>query len=130
MYHKTMKEILFVFVGGGTGSVLRYGVQVLCRHLPFLCPFPWATFIVNVAGCFLIGMFYVWSDRFHLSNEVRLLLTTGLCGGFTTFSTFCNEGVGLLKSGAYIPFACYVLMSVLLGLVAVAAGVWVSLPAR
>lgn len=72
--------------------------------------------------------FYALSARFHLSAEVRLLLTTGLCGGFTTFSTFCNENLALLRQGYTGTFVLYVGLSLALGICAVWAGsmVWIK----
>ena len=84
--------------------------------------FPWATLAVNLAGSFLIGLFYAWSARFNLSPEVRLLLTTGLCGGFTTFSTFSNDCLQMVRQGYYAPFVLYACLSVGLGIAAVWAG--------
>ena len=81
---------------------------------------PWPTLAVNVAGCFLIALFYIVSGRWHLSAETRLLLTTGLCGGFTTFSTFSHEGLLLLRNGQYAAYAAYTGLSLLLGLAAAA----------
>ena len=85
-----MKEIAYIFIGGGVGSVLRYLAQISIneRMSGIGFPFSWGTFIVNIAGSLLIGLFYSISERWNLSMEMRLLLTTGLCGGFTTFSTF------------------------------------------
>ena len=118
-----MKELFFVFVGGGTGSVLRYGVSQLWKHLS-LHPqfegivFPWPTFCVNILGCFLISLFYNCSDRWGLAPETRLMLTTGLCGGFTTFSTFSYEGLTLIKDGNYMTYAIYLFGSIVFGLAA------------
>lgn len=119
----TLKTFIFLFLGGGAGSVLRYGVQLGLneRILPH-SSFPWATFTVNILGSFLIGLFYALSARFQLSAEVRLLLTTGLCGGFTTFSTFSNDGLLLLKQGFYGTFILYISLSVMLGIAAALAG--------
>ena len=89
--------LIAIFLGGGTGSVLRYCVQMMLHERIVPYSFPWATFTVNILGSFLIGLFYTLSARFNLSTEVRLLLTTGLCGGFTTFSTFSNDGLILIK---------------------------------
>ena len=89
------KEVIYIFIGGGTGSALRYFIQLLMHERIVPYHFPWATFTVNLLGSFLIGLFYALSERFHLPFEVRLFLTTGLCGGFTTFSTFSSDGVGL-----------------------------------
>ena len=115
-----MKDVIYIFLAGGRGSVLRYTVQLLMHERIHPYHFPWATFTVNVAGCFLIGLFYALSARLHLPAEVRLLLTTGLCGGFTTFSTFCNENLALLRQGHTLTFAAYTGLSLVLGI----AGVW------
>lgn len=116
------KILIAIFLGGGTGSVLRYFVQVaLHERITSYC-FPWATFIVNILGSFLIGLFYALSARFNLSTEIRLLLTVGLCGGFTTFSTFSNDGMILIKQGFYGMFFLYTLLSVALGLIATLTG--------
>ena len=119
-----MKEIAYIFIGGGVGSVLRYLAQISIneRMSGIGFPFSWGTFIVNIAGSLLIGLFYSISERWHLSMEMRLLLTTGLCGGFTTFSTFSNDGLSLLRGEFYGTFLLYALLSIGLGLVAVLAG--------
>ena len=118
------KILITVFLGGGLGSLMRYGVQAAMhgRISPFL--FPWATLSVNILGSFLIGMFYVLSARFNLSDETRLFLTTGLCGGFTTFSTFSHEGMTLIRQGNYGTFLLYVTLSVAFGVAAAFAGGW------
>lgn len=125
-----MRELLCVFLGSGFGSLLRYFFVLAKQHLS-LNPvssmgqtlFPWPTFVANLLGCFLIGLFYSLSARFGWSNEVRLLLTTGLCGGFTTFSTFSNEGMTFLREGHYSLFALYFGLTLAFGLAAVALGI-------
>ena len=119
-----MKEIAYIFIGGGVGSVLRYLAQISIneRMSGIGFPFSWGTFIVNIAGSLLIGLFYSISERWNLSMEMRLLLTTGLCGGFTTFSTFSNDGLSLLRGEFYGTSLLYALLSIGLGLVAVLAG--------
>lgn len=120
-----MKELLYVFLGGGMGSVLRYMASALWMHLR-LHPsfstviFPWPTFCVNVLGAFLIGLFYTKAEAWGLSAEARLLLTTGLCGGFTTFSTFSWESMNLIRTGNTQVAILYILLSLILGIVAVA----------
>lgn len=120
------KEIIYIFLGGGAGSVLRYCIQLLLheRIVPYY--FPWSTLTVNLIGSFLIGLFYALSERFHLSLEVRLMMTTGLCGGFTTFSTFSNDGINLLKGEFYGTFFLYTLLSIVIGLMAVVAGGYIG----
>ena len=115
-------NFLWVFIGGGVGSVLRYAVG-LCIGA---AAFPWATLAVNVGGSFAIGLFGGWSERFGWSEAVRLALTVGLCGGFTTFSTFSKESLALAQSGRWGAFAAYALGSFALGLAAVAAGFWMA----
>ncbi|MCQ2131289.1 MAG: fluoride efflux transporter CrcB [Bacteroidales bacterium] len=112
-------NFLYVFIGGGTGAVLRYLVSEAWKHMQgssAVMIFPWPTLIVNVLGCFLISLFYTNSAEWGLSPEVRLLLTTGLCGGFTTFSTLGWESLNMLRSGMYGSFALYVLLSLVLGI--------------
>lgn len=116
------KELIYIFLGGGTGSVLRYCVQVALHERIVPYTFPWATFTVNILGSFLIGLFYTLSARFNLSTEIRMLLTTGLCGGFTTFSTFSNDGLIMIKQEFYGMFILYTLLSIVLGVIATFAG--------
>lgn len=120
-----MKSLVLIFLGGGTGSVLRYLLAQSIYHRG-ATNFPWGTFAVNLLGCILIGVFYTLASRIHLSNDIRLMLTIGLCGGFTTFSTFSNESLQLLKSGLYSSFFIYVTGSVVLGILGVMLGVWMS----
>ena len=123
------KTLLLIFLGGGTGSLLRYAVQLMTdQHQRFSSPtlFPCSTFCVNLLGSFLIGLFYAWASRFNLSIETRLLLTTGLCGGFTTFSTFSYESMNLLRQGYYMIFIAYISASISLGIVATLAGGWIG----
>lgn len=123
-----MKEVVCIFIGGGIGSVLRYLVQLAVneRMSVSVFPFAWGTFTVNIIGSLFIGLLYSLSERFHLSVEVRLLLTVGLCGGFTTFSTFSADGLSLLKGEFYFSFFLYTLLSVVLGLAAVLLGGWIG----
>ncbi|MFV0544594.1 MAG: fluoride efflux transporter CrcB [Bacteroides sp.] len=119
-----MKELIYIFIGGGIGSTARYLTQIFINKQmsTSLFPFSWGTFCVNIIGCLLIGLFYSLSERFNLSLELRLLLTVGLCGGFTTFSTFSNDGLSLIEGHFYGTFILYTLLSIGLGLVAVLAG--------
>jgi|SRR6185437_6473862 CrcB protein len=117
-----MKLVFIVGLGGGIGSMLRYLMQVfVSRHLPIL--FPWGTFLVNCSGCFLIGVLYALSTRYSLlTAEWRMFLIAGLCGGYTTFSSFSYESISLFRQGAYSYFLLYTVLSVILGLLATVAG--------
>ncbi len=118
-----IRNILLVGLGGGIGRVLRYIIQ---RWVNISWPnlFPWATFSVNITGCFLIGVFWGMSFRSFDSNENwKLLLMTGLCGGFTTFSAFTLESIGLLKEDRTGIFFSYILASVALCLLFTYAGI-------
>ncbi len=113
-----IKNLLLVGLGGGVGSIARYLSQ---RWVTALYPshFPWATFGVNVIGCFAIGLFWGLSFRSFNDNESwKLFLMVGLCGGFTTFSAFTLEGIGLLKEQRLFLFFSYIAASVILGLLA------------
>jgi CrcB protein len=118
-----MKNILLVGLGGGVGSILRYVCQKwFAENLSQ--SFPWGTFFVNLVGCFLIGIIYAISEKTTLfTPQVRFLLIAGLCGGFTTFSTFAFENMDLLRSGDVMYFSLYTVGSVVLGIAAVFAGV-------
>lgn len=115
-------NILIVGLGGGVGSILRYLCQKWINE-SYQHNFPLATFLVNIFGCLLIGIFYALGEKGNiLSPQTRLLLITGLCGGFTTFSTFAFENMNLLRTGDNFYFILYALGSVVLGIVAVYIG--------
>ncbi len=118
-----MRALLFVGIGGGLGSILRYMISLFIgRHVPVV--FPLGTLLVNISGCFLIGIFYSLSTKYTgFDPEWRLFLITGICGGYTTFSTFSYDGLILLKQGSTISFLLYAVGSVVLGLLATFAGV-------
>lgn len=120
-----IKNLIMVAIGGSAGSVLRY----LCQRWVYQFyphAFPWGTFLVNISGCFLIGIFYSVSEKSNiLTPEWRLLLTTGFCGGFTTFSAFAFENLTLFRAGDISYFILYILASIILGIAAVLGGITV-----
>lgn len=117
-----IKNILLIGFGGFIGSVARYFVSRLNLYWDFLS-IPVGTLIVNVAGCFLIGFLTGISEKSTLlSTELRMFLMVGICGGFTTFSTFANENLMLLQTGQIFSIAIYTALSVLLGFAAVYLG--------
>ncbi|MCM2293692.1 fluoride efflux transporter CrcB [Allorhizobium sp. BGMRC 0089] len=121
-----MKHVLFVAVGGGIGSVLRYWTGVIAVRLfgPFL---PWGTFAVNIVGSFCIGLLAeMIARKFNASMDMRMFLVTGVMGGFTTFSSFSLDAISLAQRGDLAWSAAYVLGSVGLALCAVFAGLGVG----
>ncbi len=114
-----LKNILLVAIGSAVGGALRYAVSLLMRWSGI--GFPWGTFAVNLAGCLLIGCLAGVFSR-YTSQPLNLLLTVGLCGGFTTFSTFSRESLTLLQSGQWWTLAAYVLLSIILGIALTAIG--------
>jgi fluoride exporter len=121
-----IKNILLVGLGGGIGSIARYLFQ-RWMYVLYPQPFPLGTFGVNIIGCFLIGIFWGLSFKSFDGNESwKLFLMTGLCGGFTTFSAFTFESLGLLKEQKTGLFFAYLCGSVLLGLLATYAGMKLS----
>ena len=114
--------ILIIGTGSFIGGVARFLTSRLIQNLT-ISSFPLGTFIVNITGCFLIGLFYGLSERGNIMNdELRIFLTVGLCGGFTTFSTFTNENVSLIRDGNFFHFLLYTGLSVFIGIVATYLG--------
>ena len=118
-----LKNILLVALGGAAGSVARYLLSKAIQNTAATA-FPWGTMAVNVAGCLLIGLLYglASGDGTRLGADLKLMLTVGFCGGFTTFSTFANESLTLAKTGDALLSAAYIGSSVVLGMLAVMAG--------
>jgi CrcB protein len=117
-----MLNVLLVALGGAVGSVCRYLVGVWTLRW-FGPSFPWGTLAVNVIGCFAIGLLTeMIARRFDASAELRLLVVTGLIGGFTTFSAFSLDAISLYERGATAAAASYVLASVMVSFGAVVAG--------
>ena len=120
-----MKSFLLVFLGGGLGSALRYLVASAMNQYSKVLPF--GTFTVNIIGCLLIGMIlgYAQKENTLTSNQI-LLLATGFCGGFTTFSAFANENLELIKNGEIFNFSIYTISSILIGVLAVFIGFYLA----
>ena len=119
-------NIILIGIGGGTGSILRYLTSVYISR-NFSSYFPFGTFAVNVIGCLIIGIAYGLSVRYSaISPSVRLFLTTGFCGGFTTFSAFAYENVKLLEQSNFTGFALYSVASFVLCIAAVFAGLLIT----
>ena len=91
-----MYNYLLVFIGGGIGSIFRYGIAQSLSHYNFP---PYATFVANALSCILLGFLVGLSLKSALDQQYKLLLMTGVCGGFSTFSTFTNETFALFQNG-------------------------------
>ena len=115
-----MPLVLAIALGGAAGSVARWAVGAMS---PPEAAFPWATLAVNVGGSLLLGMLLGAAIVSHAPDGLRLALTVGFCGGFTTFSTFSAETVRLLHVGAWSRAGAYVIASVLLAVASTAAGI-------
>lgn len=114
-----LKNFFLVALGGGIGSMLRYGASLLVSSRYF----PYTTLAVNIIGSFMIGLVLGLSFRseYFLTNW-KLFLATGICGGFTTFSAFSAENMELLQAGKYALAIVYIAASVILGIAAAAVG--------
>jgi CrcB protein len=113
-----MPQLLAVAIGGAAGSVLRF----LCQRTFNNLVFPYGTLAVNISGCLLIGILWGLLLKDGLHDTARLLLMTGFCGGFTTFSAFTQESIQLLLHGRWAPFVLYTVISVSAGLLATFTG--------
>jgi fluoride exporter len=121
-----IKTLLLVGTGGFLGSISRYlASRFIQENLPLV--FPLGTFLVNITGCFLIGLIYGFSERSSLlTSGWKMFLAVGFCGGFTTFSTFANENLALLRDGEFFYFLLYTGLSIFLGITATFLGVIIT----
>lgn len=122
-----IQQLIWVAVGGALGSVSRYAVG---QWIP-LRTFPWATLTVNIIGSFLIGLLWSYfNDKWGANSSMKLLLMTGICGGFTTFSALALENLELVHQGRYTTAILYIMLSLIAGLLAVALGWWIGQATR
>ena len=119
-----MPVVAWVALGGAIGSAARYGVNVWSGRV-LGAAFPWATLAVNIIGCFAMGLLIeLMALKFNVSTETRAFLTTGILGGFTTFSAFSLDFALLVERKTYLLAGAYAAGSVLLSLAAVFAGLY------
>lgn len=119
-----MKQLVLVFIGGGFGSSLRYVIGKYLNNSE--TGIPYGTFLANILGSLLIGVILGFAAKNDaLTESHTLLLATGFCGGFTTFSTFAYENHVFLKSGDFASFAFYTIASFVVGFLAVFAGIFI-----
>ena len=120
-----MKQLLLVFVGGGFGSVLRYAIGKYLNSAE--TGIPYGTFAANILGSLLIGIILGHLSKTSTISESQMLLfATGFCGGFTTFSTFAYENQLFIKNGDFTNLLIYTFASLLIGIAAVFAGLYIS----
>lgn len=121
-----IKTLLLVGTGGFFGSISRFLASRFMQN-NFPSSFPVGTFLVNITGCLLIGLIYGFSERSSmLTPGWKMFLAVGFCGGFTTFSTFANENLALLRDGEFLHFFLYTGLSVFLGIAATFFGVLIT----
>ncbi len=112
-----------VIIGGGIGAAVRYGVSLLANRL-FGAGFPAGTLIVNLSGCFLIGLSFALAEQKLISPNVRLFFATGFLGGLTTFSTYALESINAGRDGLHAMALTNIAVSNAAGLALVVAGIW------
>lgn len=120
-----MLNILAIFIGGGLGSLSRYGISILLRA--YSVNFPFATLLVNIVGSFILGFtIALFWNKAHLNDTVRLAVAVGFCGGLTTFSTFSWETFDMIKNGEFILAILYTFLSILVCILAISFGAFLS----
>ena len=125
MLPDTIRNIIAVGAGSFIGGIARYLVSLAMKGISK--GFPWATVLVNLIGCLIIGL--LWGFLSRNASETSswgLFLTVGLCGGFTTFSTFSKEALTMLQTGQIWGFASYIALSILAGIALVALGYYIG----
>ena len=116
-------NIMAVFLGGGLGAVIRYITSFYALKL-IPIELPIATFAVNIVGCLALGFLYaIFIDKPDINSSLKLALTTGFCGGLTTFSTFSFEVFEMVKNAQFLQASIYLMLSIILGCIAVWIGV-------
>ena len=121
----TIRNIIAVGAGSFIGGIARYLVSLGMKGISK--GFPWATLLVNLLGCLIIGVLWGFLSRNAAENTSwGLFLTVGLCGGFTTFSTFSKEALTMLQTGQIWGFASYIAISILAGIALVALGYYIA----
>jgi CrcB protein len=121
-----MSVVVSVAVGGALGAVSRYGLDRVIEQRSE-SSFPWSTFVINVTGCLLVGfLIAALVDRRSAPEWVRAGLVVGLCGGYTTFSTFGQETLDLIEADEVVLAVLNVCASVVVGVLAVLAGAWLA----
>jgi CrcB protein len=121
-----MEKLFYIGIGGFFGAIFRYQLSGLI-HNYFGAHFPSGTLVVNIVGCFLLGVLLTLAEgKFIISPQLRLSLAVGLLGAFTTFSTFSFETIALLQDKLYIKASINILLSVFLGLIAVWLGIIIA----
>jgi len=121
-----LKSLLIIFLGGGLGSMARYGMGKWISTL-HLHQFPFGTLAVNIIACFILGILVGWGEHRQLiSPTTREFWTIGFCGGFSTFSTFSIETLYLIQGGGAFPALLYIALSLVLCLAALWAGIYLG----
>lgn len=121
-----MLTVIIAGIGGFVGTILRYLVNNIIYHSLAYPLFPFGTLIINISGCFFIGILAGLTERFALSPEIRIFIQIGVLGGFTTFSTFGFETFNLIRDGQFILAIANVLLQVIAGLTLVWIGYYLA----
>lgn len=121
-----IKQWAAVFIGGGLGSLIRFGlgkgINYFHNH-----HFPWGTFFINIIACLFLGFIVGLADHKQmLSPTARVFWAVGFCGGFSTFSAFSNEVLSLFQQGHNTSLILYILLSIILSVAATFSGLWIA----